>query len=78
MSRLPLNELEEYLAKGWINLEVLDISRVIKPGEVVTIILSDGPFDVPTELPGGAARLASTKHEFEEGGLVRMRVMERR
>lgn len=78
MSRLPLNELEQFLTTGWVNLEVLDISRVIKPGQVVTVILSDGPFDVPAELPGGAERLASTSHGFEDGGLVRMRVLERR
>ena len=74
---IPLSDIELFLAQGWTNVELLDLSRIIQPGEVVTVILSDGLFDVPATLPGGAEAIGSKQHQFTDGGLVKMRVLER-
>ena len=74
---IPLSDIELFLAQGWTNVELLDLSRIIQPGEVVTVILSDGLFDVPVILPGGAETIGSKQHQFTDGGLVKMRVLER-
>lgn len=78
MSRIPLSDIEQLLAAGWINAEILDLSRIIQPGQVVTVILSDATFLVPATLPGGAETIGSKQHQFTDGGLVKMRVLERR
>ena len=77
MSMIPLSDIEQLLATGWINAEILDLSRLIQPGQVVTIILSDATFSVPATLPGGAETIGSKQHQFTRGGLVKVRVLER-
>ena len=77
MSRIPLADIETLLTTGWINLETLDLSRIIQPGQVVTVVLSDATFNVPDTV-GSANVLGSKQHQFEDGGLVKVRVLERR
>lgn len=77
MSRIPLNDVEQFLVTGWTNVEVLDVSRLIAAGKTVTIILSDGSFTVPETLPGGAAVLASKQHTFGSQALLKLRVLTR-
>ena len=74
---MRLNDIETFLCSGWFNRIDLDISRLIEPGQVVTIILSDAPFTVPEDLPGGAVTLGSKQKEFGSLGFIRMRVLER-
>lgn len=74
---IPLSELEQMLSSGWVNVRKWDLSRVIQPGQVVTLILSDATFEVPATLPGGAVVLGSRQHEFEGVGLVKVRVLQR-
>lgn len=73
---LPLSPEEQVLATGWINKNGVNLSRLIQPGEVVTIVLSDAPFIVPDQV-GGANVLGSRQHEFTSIGLVKVRVLER-
>jgi hypothetical protein len=73
---IPLTPEEQVLAVGWYNKNGVDLSRVIQPGQVVTVVLSDAPFDVPNQV-AGANILGSRQHEFESLGLVKIRVLER-
>jgi hypothetical protein len=74
---IPLSDIEQFLAQGWENISVVDLSRLVQSGQTVTIILSDGPFEVPQTLPGGAQTVASKQHTFQSLALVKMRVLRR-
>jgi hypothetical protein len=37
--------------------------------------LSDGAFEVPDTLPGGAQTVASRQHTFSDAALLKMRVL---
>lgn len=76
MANIPLNDIEQLLATGWENLTVLDLSRLIQPGQTVTVILSDAPFPVPEQV-GGANILGSKQKEFDGLALVKVRVLKR-
>lgn len=73
---IPLSDIEQFLVSGWTNSPDLDISRLIED-KTVTIIVSDGPFVVPTSLPGGVTLIASKQHEFTGRALIKMRVITR-
>jgi len=77
MLRVPLNNVEQFLATGWTNTEALDVSRLVEAGRTVTIIVSDGPFEVPDVLPGGAQVVGSRQHTFGSQALVKVRVLTR-
>jgi len=74
---IPLNDVEQLLVGGWINVQDIDLSRLVLAGQTVTVILSDGPFVVPETLPGGAVTLASKQHQFSNDALLKMRVLTR-
>lgn len=74
---IPLNDIEQFLAAGWENIQAVDLSRLVQPGQTVTVIISDGPFTVPDTLPGGAQTIASKQHTFQSLALVKMRVLRR-
>jgi len=74
---ITLNDVEQFLVTGWFNTPALDISRLIQPGQTVTVILSDGPFQVPDVLPGGANTIGSKQRTFNSLALVKVRVLER-
>ena len=76
MMSIPLDAIEQVLTRGWTNKNGFDISRVIQPGEVLTIVLSDAPFTVPDTI-GSANVLGSKQHEFTGLALVKVRVTER-
>ena len=74
---IPLNDIEQFLVTGWFNTPALDLSRLIQPGQTVTVILSDSPFEVPDVLPGGANTIGSRQKSFNDLALVKVRVIER-
>jgi len=76
MPRIPLEDVEQILTYGWINVDAIDMSRLIQPGQVVTIILSDATFTVPDTV-GTANVLGSKQREFTNKGLVKIRAVER-
>jgi len=65
---------EKFLCRGWINLHKLDLSRLIESGQTLTIVLSDGAFDVQ-KLPGDVRVVSSVQRTFDDMGLVTMRVL---
>ncbi len=73
---IPLDDIERLLATGWFNVQALDLSRLIEAGQVVTIVLSDAPFEVPSQV-GGANVLGSRQKQFSDIGLVKVRVLAR-
>lgn len=74
---ISLSDIEQFLVSGWLNVQHLDLSRMIEAGQTVTIILSDGPFDVPDTLPGGAQTVGSKQHTFAGVALLKLRVLTR-
>lgn len=74
---IPLSDIEQVLASGWLNVTTVDLSRLVQAGTTVTIILSDGEFVVPDPLPGGVALVASKQHTFGSDALLKMRVLTR-
>lgn len=74
---IPLSDIEQFLVSGWLNVDVLDLSRLIEAGRTVTIVISDGPFEIPDPLPGGANVIASKQHTFADQALIKMRALTR-
>ena len=77
MSRIPLSDIEQFLVSGWMNVDTLDVSRLIPAGQTVTIVISDAPFTVPDPLPGGANVIASKQYTIVGSALIKVRVITR-
>ena len=76
MADIALSDLARVLASGMTNIRDDTIERVIEPGQVVTIVLSDAPFDVPSQV-GDANVIGSVQHEWQHIGLAAVRWLER-
>lgn len=75
--QLEIPDLLRFYTTGMVNLDVLDLARIIEAGQVVTVILSDAPFEVPDTLPGGAQKIASRQHQVENIAVALVRLVER-
>lgn len=73
---IPLTDIELHLTRGWFNSTELDLSRLLNSGEVITIILSDGTFDVPATI-GGANVISSRQKECTDQAIVKVRLTQR-
>lgn len=76
MAEIPLSDIEAALAAGWLNVNVLDLSKKVDNGTTVTVILSDDTFTVPTTI-GSANVLDSKQYTFTADALLKIRALTR-